>query len=332
MRAVVVDGRGGLEVRDLPVPTPGVGEVLIRPSATGVCGTDLRLIEGSYAHGRYPVVPGHEFAGDVVGVGSGVSGVAEGDFVGIDPNISCGACRWCALGAINLCVSLEAVGISVDGSCAEYVVVPASVVHRLSDDLDPLAGALVEPLSCVLHAVERAPGWESDRMVVFGAGPIGALTVAVARHLGATSIEVVEPHAGRRERVRGFGADRAVASVSELGADGLVDLAVDASGHPAAIQSAVDLLGVRGRLVQVGVAHADARVSLSPLEVYAKELTIVGSNSLAGRYSAAAELMVDLADVLRPLVTDVLTLEEYAEAVRRAGSSDSLKVQVVPGD
>jgi 2-desacetyl-2-hydroxyethyl bacteriochlorophyllide A dehydrogenase len=334
MIAAIVDGKGGIDIVERPVPVPGEGDVLIAPGATGVCGTDLHLIEGSYEHGRYPVVPGHEFAGRIVAVGRGVTGFREGDFVGVDPNISCGECRWCLSGAKNLCPTIFPVGINYDGSVAELVSVPASVTHHLSESLDAISGALVEPLSCVLHAVEMVPGWQDNRTVILGAGPIGLLAVAVAKQLGAASVEVVEPMQARRELAVRMGAQQAVADVSELATDIArdpnVDLVIDASGHPAAIQSGIDILGRRGRLCQMGVAHEDVTVSLSPYQVFAKEISIIGSQSLATAYPAAAEMMVDIADTLRPMVTDVLPLSQYAEAVRRAGSAESVKVQVVP--
>lgn len=329
MQAVVVDGRGGIDLQQRPAPTPGSEEVVIRPHATGICGTDLHLISGHYEHGRYPVVPGHEFAGNVTAVGSAVTTVAEGDFVGVDPNISCGHCRWCRSEAKNLCERLSPVGVSVDGSCAEFVAVPAAITYRLSDRLDDISGPLVEPLSCVLHAVERAPNWSDSQMVIFGAGSIGLLAVAVASQLGAGEVHVVEPYGRRRQLAIDLGAKSAVAHADELNL-GNVDLALDASGHPGAIQSAVDLLGRRGRLIQMGVAHADATIRLSPYQVFAKELTLVGSNSLATSYPAAAELMVDLAPALHSLVTHRLPLSAYAQAAREAASPEAIKVQVVP--
>jgi 2-desacetyl-2-hydroxyethyl bacteriochlorophyllide A dehydrogenase len=330
MKAILVDGRGGIEVMDRPVPTLGAGEILVAPAATGVCGTDLHLIEGSYVHGRYPVVPGHEFAGYVVAAGAGVTRLREGDFVGIDPNISCGHCRWCRSGAKNLCPDLMPIGISVDGSCAEYVAVPEQVCYRLPETLDPSSAALIEPLSCVLHAVERSPIAEGARAAVFGAGTIGLMVVAVLKQLGAGPVAVLEPHEIRRDLATQMGADVAVPDVSGLDNFGDVDVAVDASGNPAAIQSAIEILGRRGRLVQMGVANEDARIALSPYDVFAKELSIVGSNSLATSYQAAVDMMVDMAATLRPLVTDQLPLSEYPEAVRRASSPAAVKVQLVP--
>ena len=331
MRAVLLDGHGGVDVVERPIPVPGASEVVIQPAATGICGTDLVLLEGQYPHGRFPVVPGHEFCGRVAAAGPGVTGIRDGDWVGIDPNVTCGECRWCRQGAPNLCTAIEPIGVSVDGSCAEYVCVPGRVVFPLSESLSPAAGALVEPLACVLHAVDRVPDWGDTVMVIFGAGSIGLIAISVARHLGVAEIHVVEPHAPRREMAMTMGAASAAASAAALPAEiGNVDLALDASGHPAAIQAAVQVLGVRGRLIQMGVARPDARIEVAPFDLFAKEISLIGSNSLATSYPAACELMLDLQDELTPLVTSSYPLTEYRSAVGRMASPDSLKVQVVP--
>lgn len=328
MRAVVVDGRSGIALVDKPIPEPGPEQVLIQVEATGVCGTDLHLIEGSYPHGRYPVTPGHEFSGIVVAVGSGATRAGDGDHVGVDPNVNCGACRWCREGAKNMCTALDPVGVSIDGSCAEFVVVPESVIYRLPGGIDATVGPLVEPLSCVLHAVERTPGaWEGASVAVYGAGSIGLLAVAVARLLGAGTITVVEPHEVRRQLALTIGAD---AASDGSGPIREVDIAVEASGHPAAIANASRDLGIHGRLVQMGVANPDVEVGLNPYAVFAKELSIIGSNSLAGAYPAAVEMMPALADRVRPIVTDIFSLEDYAQAVEAARSPHSVKVQVRP--
>lgn len=327
MRAVVADGTGSVEVRDLPVPVAREGWVVIAPVGTGVCGTDLHLISGDYPHGRFPVVPGHEFAGYVTAVGAGVATFAEGDYVGVNPNISCGECTWCRRGATNLCVDILPVGVAVDGSCAEFVAVPARIVFPLDASIEHGAAPLIEPFACVLHALERAPGWRDEEFVVFGAGSVGLMAVVLARAEGVAGIRVVEPNPTRRAAALDLGAAQAVASADELDRS-VFDLALDASGHPAAITQAIAALGPRGRLVQMGVASPAATVALSPYEVFAKELSIIGSNSLAEKYPESAERMVDLQGELRQLVTATFTLEEYAAALEAAKSPEHIKVQV----
>lgn len=327
MRAAVADGTGGIEIRDLPVPTAQEGWVVIAPVGTGVCGTDLHLIEGDYPHGRFPVVPGHEFAGYITQVGPGVTGFSDGDYVGVNPNVSCGKCVWCHKGATNLCVDLFPVGVAIDGSCAEYVAVPQQIVFRLDSSIDHRAAPLIEPFSCVLHALERVPDWRDDEIAVFGAGSIGLMAIILARAEGAAGIRIVEPNATRRAAALELGAVQAAASAAELDR-AVFDIAIDASGHPAAITAAIAALGTRGRLIQMGVASPSATVALSPYEVFAKELSIIGSNSLAEKYPESAERMVDLQEQLKRLVTATFPLEQYQDALAAAKSPDQIKVQV----
>lgn len=328
MRAVVADGAGGIEVTDVAVPRAAEGQVIIAPVGTGVCGTDLHLVQGDYPHGRFPVIPGHEFAGYVTEVGAGVTRFAEGDYVGVNPNISCGSCTWCLRGATNLCLDLLPVGVAVNGSLAELVAVPDKIVFPISTKIEHRAAPLIEPFACVLHALERVPDWRDQEMVVFGAGSIGLMAVVLARAEHATDVRVVEPNAARRAAALQLGAVEAVASVDEL-TNGVFDLALDASGHPTAITQAIQALRQRGRLVQMGVASPTATVPLSPYEVFAKELSIIGSNSLAEKYEESAERMVDLQGDLVGMITSTFTLERYADALAAATSPDQIKIQVV---
>lgn len=328
MRAAVLDGTGGIDITDIPVPVPAEGEVVIAPVGTGVCGTDLHLADGDYPHGRFPVVPGHEFAGYITAVGPGVTGFAEGDYVGVNPNVSCGQCRWCRIGATNLCVDLFPVGVAINGSVAEYVAVPARITHPISTAITHRAAPLIEPFACVLHALERVPDWKDQELVIFGAGSIGLMAIILGRAEGVTGIRVVEPNPARRQAAADLGAQQAVASADELDRTGF-DLALDASGHPVAIGQAIDALGPRGRLIQMGVASPTATVPLNPYDVFAKEISIIGSNSLAEKYPESAERMVDLQGELSDLVTSTYPLEDYAAAMAAAKSPEQIKVQVV---
>ncbi|MEU6796723.1 alcohol dehydrogenase catalytic domain-containing protein [Nonomuraea wenchangensis] len=330
MRAIILDGKGGVEPAEVPDPVPGPEDVVIAPAAVGICGTDLHLVEGSYATGRYPVVPGHEFAGTVVEVGTDVRGLSPGDLVGVDPNVNCGHCRWCRAGAPNLCLSLEPVGVTRAGACAEKVAVPARVAHRLPAGLDPTAGALIEPLACVLHALDRAPDLRGLDVLVYGAGSIGLLLCAVARQRGAGRVQVVEPHAVRRDAALRLGADHAAANGAELDLPDGAQVVVEASGHPAAVADALERIAIRGTLVQMGVTAPETAVPLRPFEVFEKELTVLGSNSLADCYPAAVEQIGDLAAAVRPLVTHRLPLTAYAEALAVAASPEALKVHIDP--
>ncbi|MDT3442285.1 alcohol dehydrogenase catalytic domain-containing protein [Pseudofrankia sp. BMG5.37] len=330
MRAIILDGTGGVALTELPDPAPGPDEVVIAPTAVGICGTDLHLVEGSYATGRYPVVPGHEFAGTVVGVGTDVRAISPGDLVAADPNINCGVCRWCQAKAYNLCLRLEPVGVTRPGACAEQVVIPARVTYRLPAGIDATTGALIEPLACVLHALDRAPSLKDKDVLVYGAGSIGLLVCAVAKQRGAGRVQVVEPHLVRRDAAVRLGADRAAGSSSALDLAHGAEVVVEASGHPAAVADALVRIAIRGTLVQMGVTAPETTVPLHPFEIFEKELNVLGSNSLADCYPAAVEQIPDLAAIIRPLVTHTLPLASYTDALATAASADALKVHVDP--
>jgi 2-desacetyl-2-hydroxyethyl bacteriochlorophyllide A dehydrogenase len=330
MRAAVLDGRGGVQLTDRPEPVPGADDVVIAPSAVGICGTDLHLADGSYATGRFPVVPGHEFTGMVAGLGRKVRKFTEGDLVGVDPNVSCGGCKWCKAGAMNLCRTLEPVGVTRDGACAELVAVPARVVYKLPSGLSPTVGALIEPLACVLHALDRLHAVVSRDVLIYGAGSIGLIAAAVCRAEGAARIQIVEPFAIRREAALRMGVHAAAPDPAELDLDGGAEVVIDASGNLTAITDALSRVAIRGTFVQMGVTARSARVSLAPFDVFEKELTILGSNSVADQYGAATELAPDLAEPLSMLVTHRLPLEDYANALAAAASPEAIKVHVIP--
>ncbi len=332
MRAVFLDGRGHHEVvDDAPTPTVGADDVLIRPAAVGVCGTDLHLVIGDYPTGRFPVVPGHEFAGTIEQIGSAVTGLTVGQKVAVDPNVACGKCDDCLTGAPNLCEFLVPIGVTSNGACADLVAVPAHVTYALPDGMSMAAGALVEPLSCVLHALDRGPALTGKRVSVHGAGSIGLLAVIVARAQGASAITVVEPSPARRAAALDLGADVAVAPGDDLPARS-VDVAIEASGHPAAVTAAIDLLAKRGTLLQMGVVSSETTIALRPYDLFDRELSLIGSQSLATSFPAAVELMTEIASTAEKLVTHTYGLNDYGEAIAAAHSDSALKVHLIPGN
>lgn len=331
MQAVRLDGAGGLCIDIVPAPVPGPTDVIVAPLASGVCGTDLHLRDGTFALARYPLTPGHEFSGRITRIGSHVEGLHEGDLVCVDPNVTCGQCRWCRAGAPNHCPGLDPIGLTRDGSCAELVRVPERVVHPLPDGVDPAIGALVEPLSCVLHATRRTPGWADARVAVLGAGPIGLLAVALSVRLEAATVTAFEPHPLRRELAAQLGAAETHPDAAAPDAPDGFDIAVEATGRVAVVRRAIELLGPGGRLLQMGVADPADVVEVSPYEVFRKELTIIGSFSMGDAYPAAVALAPRLAPVLRPLVTDRVPLSRYRDALGLLGSPTSIKVHLVPG-
>ena len=330
MQAVVLDGRGAVEITELPNLTPEAREVIITPEAVGICGTDLHLAESDYPTGRFPVVPGHEFAGTVCAVGSEVKGYSVGDRVCVDPNVSCGICDQCLAGAVNLCPNLVPIGVTTDGACAGQVRAPESVVYKLPEGLDMVSGALIEPLACVLHALTRFGRDVSGlRVLIYGAGSIGLLATAVMRADGAASVEVVEPSSVRRDAALEFGADKVFAPGERI-TEKDVDLVIEASGHPSAVADSLVRLANRGTLLQMGVTSPAATIDLRPYDLFDRELSIIGSQSLATSFPTAVDRIRDLPDLARRMVTHTFPLSQYAEALRAAHSEHARKVIVLP--
>ncbi|GAB3726458.1 2,3-butanediol dehydrogenase [Nocardiopsis nanhaiensis] len=271
MRAAVYYGNGDLRIEDVPEPTPGDGQVKVRVSRNGICGTDLHeyydgpiFIPPADPHpltGRsMPLVMGHEFSGVVTETGPGVTGVQEGDPVAIEPIYRCDRCRACRTGSYNVCSTIGFHGLMADGGMAEYTVVPQHQVHVLPDGVPVETGALVEPMAVAYHAAVKGQVNDQSRALVYGAGPIGIGIWFALRGMGLSEIDVVEPSATRRKAIEALGArtlDPSEVDVPELIADRTsgegVDAAFDAAGVAPAIESAVQSVGEHRPLVSVAI-------------------------------------------------------------------------------
>lgn len=271
MRAAVYHGNRDIRIEDVAEPTTGPGQVKIRVSRNGICGTDLHeyydgpiFISPSDPHpltGKsMPVVMGHEFSGVVTEVGAGVGDVSEGDHVTVEPLYRCGKCRPCRDGRYNVCDVIGFHGLMEDGGMAEFTVVPRDQVHVLPESVPLELGALVEPMSVAYHAAVLSEVGDQGSALVYGAGPIGIGLWFALRGLGLTEIDVVEPSPVRRAAIEALGArtlDPTAQDVASLVADRTngagVDAAFDAAGVAPAISSALDCLGERRPLISVAI-------------------------------------------------------------------------------
>jgi 2-desacetyl-2-hydroxyethyl bacteriochlorophyllide A dehydrogenase len=330
MRAVVIDKPGDLSVADVPDPSPGPDEVVVAVCACGICGTDLHVADGEFSLARYPLVPGHEFAGEVVAVGRDVANVSLGSMVTADPNDFCGRCRPCREGHGNLCEDFRALGVTVAGGCAEYVAVPAWNARSLPEGFDMSAAALIEPLSCAVHGYDLIRPKLGDRFLIYGSGTMGLLLASLAGRVGAVSVTVVEPHPKRREMARSFGATTAVAGSDEIEGDRCFDVVIDATGVVAAIEDALSHLRRGGTYLQFGVAPAEASATFSPYQLYNDELSFIGSMAVLHSFDRACDLAVNVGLGLERLVSDTLPLASYLQALDQVRGGRGLKVQVSP--
>lgn len=326
---ILAPTRGSLE--RLERPRPGRGEVLVEVARAGICGTDLHIWHGSYGLARFPLTPGHEFAGTIVEVGPGVRRRRVGERVTADPNVPCHTCPECGRSAFNQCHDLQVVGVTRDGAFARYVVVPEPVVFGIGD-LSFEAGALVEPLACVVWGLKRVRVAVGDRALVFGAGPMGCLLLQAVRAAGASRVAVVDVAPSRLEIARSLGADVAVTpgetdALRELAPEGF-ELVAEATGVPEVLEAAVPHARAGGTIWVFGVAHADARARVSPYELFRRDLAIVGSFAVNKTFGEAIAMIASGAVRVEPLVSHVLGIDEFARGMELAEHDpDRMKVQ-----
>jgi 2-desacetyl-2-hydroxyethyl bacteriochlorophyllide A dehydrogenase len=324
----MVTAPGQIDLTTLPDPSPAPGEVVVEVSSVGLCGTDLHIVDGH--HGRLPIVPGHEFAGTVVGLGADVTRLRLGDRVAVDPNLPCGACRSCHAERSNLCPDLGALGVTTAGAAAELVRAPAAACVRLAPELELVSAALVEPLSCAVHAFDVLRARPGTSLLVYGAGTMGLMLLELAKRAGALSVDLVDVDPARLERARRFGCSGAATSASELDRPQGWDVVVDASGNADAIRDGLGRVADGGTFLQFGVTAPDVRVSFSPYDVYRREITITGSMAVLHSFARAADLLAS--GLLDPasFITRRVPLAEYEPALRAFRRGEGLKTLVLP--
>jgi threonine dehydrogenase-like Zn-dependent dehydrogenase len=310
------------------LPDPKAGEVVVAVKASGICGTDIEVMHGAYGASAFPLVPGHEFSGEVIAVGAGVDTLTVGTRVVIDPNIHCGECDPCGRGLFNLCDKLGAYGVSTHGGFAEQCVVRAEAAIPIGD-LDFATAALCEPLGCVLNGIE-AIGIEGVRTaLVFGAGPIGLLMGLALKAGGVGDVTMVDITPSRLELARSFGLggiesrDAALADKHQA-----VDLVVDCTGVAAVAATLTTYAINGGKVLYFGVCSPDARIEISPFEVFRRQLTLAGAHSLNHNIPQALAIIQNDPATFARLISDRVTLEEipsYLKGEKRGG----LKVQAL---
>lgn len=307
-----------LEVTEQTKPAPADGEVLIAVERAGICGTDVHIVEGSYGLARYPLILGHELSGTVIEVGEGARQVEVGERVTVDPNIACLTCAECRRNAFNHCLNMRIVGVNRDGGFASFLVVPERAVFPIGD-LSFGAAALLEPLACVLWGLKRARLEPGHAAIVFGAGPMGCLLLQTLRFAGASSVVVVDREPYRLDIATSLGAAAAVTAadaeaLSRL-ADSGFDLVVDATGVATVLQDAFAYARPNATVWAFGVAPADARVSVSPFELFRNDLTLFGSFALNRTFDQAINLAGTQGMELEALVSHVVPLVDFAKGM-----------------
>jgi 2-desacetyl-2-hydroxyethyl bacteriochlorophyllide A dehydrogenase len=336
MRAAIIDAPAKIRVASIPDPTPRPGELVIRVGACGICGTDLHIVDGDSPLARYPVVPGHEFAGEVVAIGEHAaligSGVKVGTRVAVDPNMPCGHCEFCRTGHENLCLYYAALGVTVNGACAEYVTVPAANAYVLPDTMTIREGALIEPVSCAVHGMHCLDPKSGDTLLIVGAGTMGLLLLQLALHGGASRVAVADVNTQRLARAEQLGATRTHKDINKLLADEPLgfDCVIDATGVPSVIEAAFAVVKRGGKFMVFGVAPNEARISLSPFRIYNDEIKIMGSMAILFSFQPALDLISGGIIDTRAMLTAALPLEDFPKALTMVRHGEGVKTQIIP--
>ena len=345
MKAARWHGVKDIRVEDIQDPQPGPGDVKVKVAWTGICGSDLHEYlagpifvpvdeEHPLSHDKAPITMGHEYCGTVTELGDGVTDLAIGDRVAIEPIFACGTCPACLEGKYNLCDSLGFVGLSGGhGGFAAHSVVPARMVHKMPDDLSMEQGALVEPAAVALHAVRLSKIKAGDKAAVFGAGPIGLLVVESLRVAGASEIHVVEPSEVRRQKALDLGATSVIDptstdAVAEIrSATGGVHVAFEVTGVPRVMPQCIDATRHEGQVLVVSIWEQEA--SFQPNTVVLKERQVQGTIAYRNVYPAVMALMTQGYFSADQLVTKRIALEDIVTEGFEALVSEKSHVKIL---
>ncbi|MFC5598775.1 zinc-dependent alcohol dehydrogenase family protein [Deinococcus cellulosilyticus] len=334
MHAALITAPHTIEYQEVSIPEPQAGEVRIRVHLAGVCGTDAHLLEGHF-QAKLPLIPGHEIVGYIDALGSGVRGFTEGQRVVLDPDLNCGTCIMCQKGMRHQCLHYEAIGVTRAGGFAEYVVAPSSVVYDASD-LDPEMAVFAEPLGCVAWGITRLRPEPGSTALLYGAGGIGLLLMQALLASGVSEITVVDPQTARLELARKLGAKHVLQASAETGGQlrdlyphGF-DVVTEATGVPRVQQGMIDQAIAGGKILVFGVAPEEAKIEVSPYDIFRKDLSILGSFSLNATIPLALKWMRSGQVKTSELITDTVPLGQLHEAIRQKiiASPESIKATV----
>ena len=334
-------GKGDIRIENAPVADPGPGEVLVAIAAGGICGSDLHYyLDGGFGPiwVREPIILGHEAAGTVLAAGDDVENVAEGSRIAVNPSRPCGNCIYCKEKLPIHCLSMRFSGSALrfpheQGLFRDRIIVDAAQCIPVGDGISLAEAACSEPLAVCLHARKMAGSLQGKAVLVTGAGPIGALCVALAADAGASEIVATDIHEFTLGIASRMGATRTINADSESDAlnayaegKGHFDVAFECSAAAAAIKSAISALRPAGRLVQVGVA-GDLPVPINL--IVGKEITFQGTHRFDGEFATAVQMISENRIAVEPIITETYPLDQAVEAFDAARDrSSAVKVQL----
>lgn len=333
MKALVFEAPKQAVVKEVPYPKPKAGEVTIKVENIGICGTDIHIYEGEFIS-PYPIIPGHEFAGTIHEIGEGVTAFQPGDRVSADPSLYCGKCEFCLTHRTNQCLNWEALGNTVNGSMAEYVSVPAKNVVKLPDQMSFAEGAFIEPIACVVHAMNRLELKVGDRVILFGAGAMGQQLVQALIQAGASELVVVDVSQSKLDKAVERGATKGVLSsdlpqmMKQPEYKHGFDVVVDATGIPAVIEQSLQCMGRTAKYLQFGVTSTDAKIQMSPFTMYQRDWTLIGSMAINQTFLPAYHWLKEKRIEVESLISKEISLEEAVQFFAEPKDPNWFKIQI----
>jgi threonine 3-dehydrogenase len=342
MLAVVKpQAKAGVEIRDVAIPQIGHTDVLVKVKVASICGTDLHIYNWDrWAQGRIhpPLIPGHEFCGEVVAYGNEVTSVKEGDFVSAEMHVACGKCLQCRTGEAHICQFVKIIGVDADGAFAEYVRIPESNIWKLDPAIPQEYASILDPLGNAVHTV-LAGEIVGRSVAITGCGPIGLFAIAVARAVGAAQVFAIEVNEHRRRIAKEMKADfvlnpakddiRSIVAEQTGGAG--VDVVLEMAGHPDAIRTAFDIVRRGGRISLLGLTSKPISLNFSE-DIIFKGLTVQGIN---GRrmyqtwYQMTALLKAGKLE-LHPVITDRMAMKDFSRGMERLTTGEASKILLYP--
>ena len=317
----VMTSPGEIMFREIPIPEPQKGEVLIKIMKIGICGSDIHVYHGEHPFTSYPVTQGHEVSGEIVKSGEGVEGFEPGQKVTIQPQVVCGKCYPCRHGKYNLCEELKVMGFQTTGTASHYFAVDAAKVTKLPDDMSFDEGAMIEPLAVAVHAIRQAGDVKGLKIAVLGAGPIGILVAQTAKGMGAESVMITDISDIRLDKAKECGVDFCVntknedfgeAMIANFGPD-KADVIYDCAGNNITMGQAIRYARKGSTIILVAVFAGEAKVDLAVLNDHELDLntTMMYRNE---DYLDAIRLVNEKKVVLAPLVSEHFAFKDYLKA------------------
>ncbi len=335
MKAVVFESPKNISIKEIPDPKVQDDEVLIAIKSAGICGTDVHIYDGDFI-GTYPVIPGHEFSGDIVEVGKSVKTVKVGDRVAVDPGVFCRKCAFCRENKENFCENFKAYGVHFNGGFAEYASVKEENVYRI-DNLSYIEGAMVEPVGCGIHGLKQVKIEIGDNVLIFGSGPIGLILMQLCKNYGASAVTVVDKFQSKIDLAKKLGATNAILADQNL-SENLKDIrpdgfhvVVDATGNPSVVQGMFEYVRNSGKVLFFGVCPQNAKIEISPYDVYRRELKVFGTFAILYTANQAIDMIKEKKINLDLLVSHRLPLDSFITALgMMTDKANSMKIIIEP--